>query len=119
MDWSAMSPAELDPLQLMQRMAAFLDRIVLKPDEYSRTEIERGRRLVSPGEFDVWFAAPEDVILNKLRYYREGGSEKHLRDIASMLMIQGTAIDRSYIASWAARLDVLSEWQDLLASLEA
>lgn len=41
-----------------------------------------------------------------------------LRDIASMLMIQGTAIDRSYIASWAARLDVLSEWQDLLASLE-
>jgi hypothetical protein len=53
-----MSPAELDPLQLMQRMAAFLDRIVLKPDEYSRTEIERGRRLVSPGEFDVWFAAP-------------------------------------------------------------
>lgn len=59
------------------------------------------------------------MILNKLRYYREGGSEKHLRDIASMLMIQGTAIDRSYIASWAARLDVLSEWQDLLTSLEA
>ena len=191
-----MSPAELDPLQLMQRVAAFLERhgiryrvvgslasmaygeprftndidiladvrqehagafldefpppehflsaaamqsairqpgqfniihipsglkvdvIVLKPDEYSRTEIDRGRRLVSPGEFDVWFAAPEDVILNKLRYYRERGSEKHLRDIASMLMIQGTAIDRPYIASWAARLGVLAEWQDLLASLE-
>lgn len=96
-----------------------VDVIVLKQDEYSRSEIERGRRLVSPGEFDVWFAAPEDVILNKLRYYRDGGSDKHVRDITSMLMVQGGAVDRAYIASWAARLGVLSEWQDLLASLEA
>lgn len=95
-----------------------VDMIVLKPDEYSRTEIERGRRLTSPGEFDAWFAAPEDVILNKLRYYREGGSEKHLRDIASMLMVQGDAIDRSYIATWAERLEVISEWQVLLAGLD-
>lgn len=95
-----------------------VDMIVLKPDDYSRTEIQRGKRLTSPGEFDVWFASPEDVILNKLRYYREGGSEKHLRDIASMLMVQGDSIDRGYIASWAVRLAVLSEWQTLLAGLK-
>jgi len=95
-----------------------VDMIVLKPDDYSRTEIQRGRRLTSPGEFDVWFAAAEDVILNKLRYYREGGSEKHLRDIASMLMVQGDAIDRGYIAAWAARLEVLAEWRALLAGLK-
>ena len=95
-----------------------VDMIVLKPDDYSRTEIQRGRRLASPGEFDVWFASPEDVILNKLVYYREGGSEKHLRDIASMLLVQGDSIDRAYIASWASRLEVLSEWQSLLERLE-
>jgi hypothetical protein len=95
-----------------------VDMIVLKPDDYSRTEIQRGRRLTSPGEFDVWFAAAEDVILNKLKYYRDGGSEKHLRDIASMLMVQGDAIDRGYIAAWAARLEVLAEWQALLAGLK-
>ena len=87
------------------------DIIVLREDEYSRTEITRGRRLHSPGEFDVWFGAPEDVILNKLRYFKESRSEKHLRDIASMLAIQGPAIDRGYIDSWANRLGVAAEWR--------
>ncbi len=95
-----------------------LDMIVLGTDDYARTEIRRGRRLTSPGEFDVWFAAPEDVILNKLIYYREGHSDKHLRDISSMLVIQRDAIDRAYIDSWAARLGVLSEWQTVLSGLE-
>lgn len=94
-----------------------VDMIVLKRDEYSRLEIQRGRRLTSPGEFDVWFAAPEDVILDKLRPYREGGSDKCLRDIASILMIQRDAIDRGYSAAWAARLDVQAKWQALLADL--
>lgn len=94
-----------------------VDMIVLRQDDYSHVEIQRGRRLTSPGEFDVWFAAPEDVILNKLVYYREGRSEKHLRDIASMLMIQGAAIDRGYIASWSLRLGVLAEWEALLSNL--
>src|SRR5260370_5378806 len=33
----------------------------------------------------VVLAPPEYVIVRKLEYYREGGSEKHLRDIRSML----------------------------------
>lgn len=94
-----------------------VDMIVLRQDDYSQLEIQRGRRLTSPGEFDVWFAAPEDVLLNKLVYYREGGSEKHLRDIASMLVIQGAAIDRGYIASWSVQLGVVAEWETLLADL--
>lgn len=95
-----------------------VDIIVLKHDEYARTEINRGRRLTGLGEFDVWFAAPEDVILNKLIYYREGGSEKHLRDISSMLLIQGNAIDRDYIDSWATRLGVGLEWHGVLNALK-
>lgn len=94
-----------------------VDMIVLKPDAYAQTEIQRGRRLTSPGEFDAWFASPEDVILNKLRYYAEGGSEKHLRDIASILLIQRTAIDLNYIATWADRLAVLPEWEAVRGDL--
>ncbi len=37
---------------------------------------------------EAWFAPPEYVILWKLEFYREGGSDKHLRDIAGILMIQ-------------------------------
>jgi hypothetical protein len=39
---------------------------------------------ISPG-IRVHFVAPEDVILGKLIYYNEGGSDKHLRDIAGIL----------------------------------
>lgn len=63
------------------------------------------------------FAAPEDVILMKLKYYEEGGSEKHLRDIRSVLTVQGDKIDRPYITAWAKRLGVREEW--LTAQSEA
>ena len=32
-------------------------------------------------------ARPEDLIISKMLYYREGGSEKHLRDITGMLKV--------------------------------
>jgi hypothetical protein len=51
------------------------------------------------------------VILKKLEYFREGGSEKHLRDIAGVLKVQGQRVDRQYIVEWAGRLGVLDIWQ--------
>src|SRR2546421_2018263 len=35
-------------------------------------------------------------------FYREGGSEKHLRDITGILKSANVPIDRAYIAQWAA-----------------
>ena len=48
-------------------------------------------------------APPEYVIVRKLEYYREGGSEKHLRDIRSMLdtspeLIQRAELDQQIVA---------------------
>ena len=86
--------------------------LIIPPDsEFARSELSRGRRLTSEGEFSVWFGSPEDVLLSKLVFYRSGGSEKHLRDMASMLKIQGDRIDRIYIEHWAAQLGVQTEWQ--------
>jgi hypothetical protein len=56
-------------------------------------------------------AAPEDVIVKKLEYYREGLSEKHLRDIAGILQICPYPIDYDYVANWATQLKVLDLWQ--------
>jgi prepilin-type N-terminal cleavage/methylation domain-containing protein len=62
-------------------------------------------------------AAPEDVIIGKLWYYSEGGSEKHLRDIAGMLRISGTAIDQANVGYWAERLGLAEVWQAVLVRL--
>lgn len=51
------------------------------------------RRAITLGEEAVFLAPPEYVILRKLEYYREGGTEKHLRDIRSMLEVSGALIN--------------------------
>lgn len=92
-----------------------IDVIQKKTTPFGERDISDGRRLDCNKEFTAWFATPENVILAKLMYFREGRSEKHLRDIASMLLVQGDLIDREYIQTWAASLGVTEEWR-LVAS---
>jgi hypothetical protein len=95
-----------------------IDLIQRKDTEFGRLDIEHGQRIKSEGYYDAWFGSPENVILMKLRYFQESNSEKHLRDIASILLVQGTAIDRSYIAEWADKLGVAAVWQLILERLD-
>lgn len=88
-----------------------VDVIQRKETEFSELDITHGQRLIHQGFYDAWFGSPENVILMKLRYFQEGGSEKHLRDIASVLLVQDQAIDRTYITEWAEKLGVSAEWE--------
>src|SRR6185436_4933905 len=44
-----------------------------------------GAKEIDLGDTKITLAPPEYVVLRKLEYYREGGSEKHLRDIRGVL----------------------------------
>jgi len=59
----------------------------------------------------VMVAPPEYVIVRKLEYFREGGSEKHLRDIRAMWSVSGDQIDRAALDEWIGRLGVVTQWQ--------
>lgn len=63
------------------------------------------------------FAAPEDVILKKMEYYREGGSEKHLRDITGIMTVSAGMIDEPYIGEWADRMGLREIWDAILRRL--
>jgi hypothetical protein len=70
-----------------------------------------GRRVVREVQGEaVQFAPIEYVILSKLRYFRDGGSDRHLRDIARMLEVSGSEVDRPMLESWVGRLDLADEW---------
>lgn len=87
-----------------------VDFMTPEEDYYNEVRFERARRKeVAPGK-SAWFAAPEDVILKKLEYYKEGGSDKHLRDIDAMIRISGETFDREYLEKWASTLKVTVEW---------
>lgn len=69
------------------------------------------RRAVAVADTTLWVAPPEYVILMKLRYYRESGAERHLRDIGAVRRISGDEIDDASLESWIARLGLHAEWQ--------
>lgn len=69
------------------------------------------RRAVQLAGETVVLAPAEYVIVRKLEYYREGGSEKHLRDIRSMLAVSGDQLDRSALNDWVQRRGLQAEWR--------
>ena len=60
-------------------------------------------------------APPEYVIVRKLEYYREGGSDKHLRDIRGILNISDEQINQADLNEWIRRLGVEAEWQKVVS----
>jgi hypothetical protein len=60
---------------------------------------------------EVSLAPPEYVIVRKLEYFREGGSDKHLRDIRGRLNISGDQIDLTALNEWIRTRGVEAEWR--------
>jgi hypothetical protein len=73
----------------------------------ARWELEHRQRLPL-GSGEAWFAPPESVIIHKLIFHREGGSEKHLEDIRGILV--GTKVDLKMIAEWIDQLGLADSW---------
>ena len=91
-----------------------IDVIAFPLELYNRNRLERAERhSVLPNQ-EASVAAPEDVILSKLRFYREGGSEKHLRDCTSVVRVQLDNLDFEYLEEWADLLDVLPLWRQIV-----
>ncbi|MBM3310645.1 MAG: nucleotidyltransferase family protein [Candidatus Aminicenantes bacterium] len=88
-----------------------IDVIVGKANAFDENRFRRVRRLKPFEDTEADFASPEDVILKKMEFYREGRSDKHIRDIAGILKISGDALDREYIDIWAAKLGLREIWR--------
>lgn len=87
-----------------------LDVMVQRADAWGHVQVSRRQLLAFEPGLDTYVAAPEDIILGKLLYYQEGGSEKHLRDIAGILKLRRAELDMAYLTEWAGRLGVNQEW---------
>ncbi|HXT49646.1 MAG TPA: hypothetical protein VN811_01315 [Thermoanaerobaculia bacterium] len=91
-----------------------VDLFVLGPDAMSRVELSR-RQLHRIGDElrEVFVASPEDVVLQKLLWYRKGNevSDRQWQDVVEVVRVQGERLDRRYLAKWAPEIGV----DDLLA----
>lgn len=103
-------------LETMMKVALMPPRFDFDGDAMAR----RQRSVLSDGsgtDLAVTVATPEDAILAKLVWYREGGavSERQLGDIRGIVAAQAGRLDHGYLDAWTRRLGLAA----LLASLSA
>ena len=79
-------------------------------DELQAWGFRHLQRKIYRGE-PIVVAPPEYVIVLKLEYFREGGSDKHLRDIRAILNVSGEQLDRVALAEWIQACGVEAEWK--------
>jgi hypothetical protein len=86
-----------------------VDLFLLRSGAFDRCEFERRRRVVlTPDGKGLFIKSPEDSVLRKLLWFREGGetSTTQWRDIVQVLRVTGGQMDVDYLNSWAGQLGV-------------
>jgi hypothetical protein len=87
-----------------------VDIYVLPPDGFNEQQLARRQpaTLLPDSAQAVYLASPEDVILAKLRWYRQGGkvSERQLADVVGVIKVQSDRLDVKYLREWADKLSV-------------
>lgn len=92
-----------------------IDFMVPGTGDWPSSQLARRRRIEFEPGISGFVAAPEDVILGKLIYFREGGSEKHRRDIRGIIKVSGGQLDRDYLRSGVAQLGVDDAWKEIVS----
>jgi hypothetical protein len=103
-----------DPISVALRVAEALEacgvRYLVGGSPLGETQMSRRQRFriaTDPDRFLYVYTA-EDILLQKLRWYRMGEevSERQWRDILGIILVQGSALDEEYLRKGASVLGV-------------
>jgi hypothetical protein len=86
-----------------------IDLFVRRRGPYDDAEFARRRpEVVNAREDRLYVKSPEDTVLRKLLWFRDGGgvSDRQWRDVLGVLLATGPAFDVAYATEWAARLGI-------------
>jgi hypothetical protein len=88
-----------------------IDVFILKDHAYSYKEFERKvKDKLEDDEkaINIYLCSAEDIILNKLEWYKLGGeiSERQWSDILGVIKVQSENLDKEYLINWAKQLEV-------------
>ncbi|QTA85051.1 DUF6036 family nucleotidyltransferase [Desulfonema magnum] len=92
-----------------------IDIFVAKNTPYDMETFKRRRKDTLDEEqktAEFYLVSPEDIILNKLTWFRLGGgvSDRQWNDVLGVLKVQKNSLDDNYLKYWASELKI----EDLL-----
>lgn len=87
-----------------------LDLFPIAAGSLDAQQLQRRRRIRIKPDSDrqIWVISPEDLLLQKLRWFRRGGevSDQQWRDILGVMRVQGDRLDWRLLETEAAVLQV-------------
>lgn len=95
-----------------------IDVIIAKRNPLTDSQFKRVRIIQRHEGYQMKVAAPEDIVISKMLFYKMGESDKHLRDIAGVLKSLQSDFDREYVEQWAVQLNVMDVWQTVLQRIK-
>jgi hypothetical protein len=95
--------------------------IFITGDSPFPTEQLRRATLESVAGLNFRVASPEDIVLAKLRWFRDGGeaSDRQWEDVCSVLSIQADRLDLDYMRHWAADLGIADLLEQALVASQS
>jgi hypothetical protein len=99
-----------------------VDLFVAGGSPIDRQQMDRRQRVQVSTDPDGWLYVymPEDILLQKLRWYRMGNevSDRQWRDILGIILVQGDRLDRAYLHDGAETLGVADLLQRVLSETQ-
>lgn len=90
----------------------------LSADPHDQTRF--GRRVVAPfGTRTAYIPQPEDVVITKLRWSKQGQRAKDVDDVRDVLALQHDKIDLAYTRQWCDRHGTRDLFERLLAEAQS
>ncbi len=86
-----------------------LDIFLPKHRQYAQQERLRARKeVIAEGVRPFFLSSPEDIILNKLEWYKMGDeiSTRQWNDLIGVINRQRASLDLAYLHLWARELDI-------------
>ncbi len=99
-----------------------IDIFVQGPGEFEQGLLVHRRKanLSDAGRRDLYIVSPEDIVLLKLRWFRETGgtSERQWGDVVGVLAVQGKSLDFEYLTDLARKLGLEELLRRAIAEVE-
>jgi hypothetical protein len=87
-----------------------IDLIIRKSRPFSHAEFDR-RSVVDFRGLRLAIATAEDVVIAKLEWAKLGESQRQIEDVAGILRIRASELDRAYLHHWLGQLHLQTQWK--------